>query len=113
MNRFLKVVGTVLFGLAILIRVPGYYFVNSFDLNKYKSYAADLVEKELGRKLTIKGEASIGISLVPTIIIQDVELANASWATKPEMIKVESLEVKFALTPLFKKQIVILFLASF
>lgn len=107
MNRFLKVVGTVLFGLAILIGVPGYYFVNSFDLNKYKSYAADLVEKELGRKLTINGEASIGISLVPTIIIQDVELANASWATKPEMIKVESLEVKFALTPLFKKQIVI------
>lgn len=107
MNRFLKIVGTVLFGLAILIGVPGYYFVQSFDLNKYKSYATNLVEKELGRKLIINGEASIGISLVPTIIIEDVELANASWATKPEMIKVQRLEVKFALAPLFKKQIVI------
>lgn len=107
MNRFLKIVGTVLFGLAILIGVPGYYFVQSFDLNKYKSYATDLVEKELGRKLTINGEASVGISLVPTIVIEDVELANASWATRPEMVKVKSLEVKFALAPLFKKQIVI------
>lgn len=107
MNRLLKVVGTILFGLAILIGVPGYYFVNSFDLNKYKSYATELVEKELGRKLTINGEANIGISLVPTIIIEDVELANAAWAEKPKMIKVQSLEVKFALVPLFKKQIVI------
>lgn len=107
MGRFLKVAGIIFFGLVILIGIPGYYFIHSFDLNKYKSYAADLVEKELGRKLSINGDASIGISLVPTIIINDVELANAEWASNPQMIKVKSLEVKFALAPLFKKQIVI------
>ncbi len=107
MGKFFKVVGIIFFGLFILIGGGGYYFIHSFDLNKYKSYASDLVEKELGRKLSINGDASVGISLVPTIIINDVELANAEWASNPQMVKVKSLEVKFSLLPLLKKQVVI------
>lgn len=107
MRKFMKTAGTILFMLVLLIGIPGYYFIKNFDLNKYKSYAEELVQKELGRKLTINGDASIGISLVPTVIIEDVELANAEWASQPQMVKVQSLEVKFALMPLFKKQVVI------
>lgn len=107
MGRFFKVIGIVFLGLIILIGGGGYYFIHSFDLNKYKVYASDLVEKELGRKLSINGDASVGISLVPTIIINDVELANAEWASNPQMVKVKSLEVKFSLLPLLKKQVVI------
>lgn len=107
MRKFLKIAGIIFFGLVILIGVPGYYFVKNFDLNKYKAYASQIVEEQLGRKFSINGEASIGISLVPTLILEDVELANASWASHPQMLKVKKLELKFALMPLLKKQIMV------
>lgn len=107
MGKFLKVVGMILLSIVIVGGVAGYFFVKNFDLNKYKSFAEKIVEEQIGRKLVINGNASVGISLIPTIIVQDVELANAPWATEPQMIKVQSLELKFALLPLLKKQIVI------
>ena len=108
MRKFLKIAGIIVFGLIILIGVPGYYFVKNFDLNKYKSYASQLVEEQLGRKFAINGEASIGISLVPTLILEDVELANADWAANPQMVKIQRLELKFALM-----QFVLFFNAQF
>lgn len=107
MTKFLKVTGIVLLGLILILGIGGYFFLKNFDLNKYKSYVSDIVEEQLGRKLAINGNASVGISLIPTIVVEDVELANAAWATAPEMVKVQRMEVKFALLPLLKKQIVI------
>ena len=97
MKKFGKIFGIIFLGLVLLIGIPGYYFIKNFDLNKYKSYASQIVEEQLGRKFSINGEASIGISLVPTLILEDVELANPSWAKNPEMVKIKKLELKFAL----------------
>lgn len=107
MKKFGKIFGIIFLGLVLLIGIPGYFFIKNFDLNKYKSYASQIVEEQLGRKFSINGEASIGISLVPTLILEDVELANPSWAKNPEMVKIKKLELKFALMPLLKKQIVV------
>ena len=96
-----------MFGLIIIIAIGGYFAVRNFDLNKYKVYVEEIVEKELGRKLQINGEASLGISLVPTVIVNDVALANPSWAQNPQMVTLKQAEVKFARLPLLKKQIVI------
>ena len=61
--RFLKwLLGIVV--LAVLIAgVGGYFFLKNFDLNKYKSYAAKIVYEHTGRKLDVKGDASLGISM--------------------------------------------------
>lgn len=107
MKKLFKVTVYVILSLIILLGAGGYLFIRNFDLNKYKSYASEIVEKQLGRKLAINGNASVGISLIPTIILEDVELSNASWASRPQMVKIKSLEVKFSLLPLLKKQIVI------
>ncbi len=107
MRKIGKIFGIIFLGLILLVGIPGYYFIRNFDLNKYKSYASEIVEEQLGRKFSINGEASIGISLVPTLILEDVELANPSWASQPQMIKVKKLELKFALLPLLRKQVVI------
>ena len=105
--RFIKILSSIVFSIIIIIAIGGYFAVRNFDLNKYKVYAEEMVENELGRKLKINGEASLGISLVPTVIINDVALANPSWAQNPQMVTLKQAEVKFALLPLFKKQIVI------
>lgn len=103
--RLVKIIATIVFSLIIIIAIGGYIAVRNFDLNKYKPYVEELAEKSLGRKLTINGEAYLGISLKPTVIVNDVTLANASWAKAADMVKVKQLEVKFALLPLLKKQI--------
>ena len=105
--RFVKILASVIFSLIIILAIGGYFVIRSFDLNKYKVYAEEMAEKELGRKLKINGDASVGISLIPTVVVNDIELANPSWAQNPQMVKVRQIEVKFALLPLFKKQIVI------
>ena len=81
------------------------FFLKNFDLNKYKSYAAKIVYEHTGRKLDVKGDASLGISLIPTLIINDVTLSNPSWAKNPQMAEIGSLELKFSLLPLFKNRL--------
>ena len=105
--RFIKVLIKVIIGLIIVAAIAGYLFIRNFDLNKYKSEISTLAEEQLGRKLAINGEAKLGISFTPTLIIEDVELANAEGASQPQMVTVGSLEVKLALLPLLKRQVVI------
>lgn len=105
--RLIKIVLSVVIGLVVVIAVAGYLFVRNFDLNKYKSDISLLAQERLGRKLAINGDARLGISFSPTLIVNDVELANADWASQPQMVKVGSLEIKLALLPLLKRQVVI------
>ncbi len=105
--RFIKVLSSVIFSLLIILAIGAYLAIRHFDLNQYKSYVEEIVQRETGRRLKINGDAAVAISLVPTIEINDVELANAEWANDSQMIKVKKIEVKFALLPLLKKQIVI------
>lgn len=79
--RFIKVLIKVIIGLIIVAAIAGYLFIRNFDLNKYKSEISTLAEEQLGRKLAINGEAKLGISFTPTLIIEDVELANAEGAS--------------------------------
>ncbi|MBE6448296.1 MAG: AsmA family protein [Alphaproteobacteria bacterium] len=106
-KKIVKIFASIVFSLIIILAIGGYFAVRHFDLNKYKSYVEDIAEQQLGRILRINGDAKVALSLVPTIVVNDVELANASWAQNAQMIKVSQAEVKFALLPLLKKQIII------
>ncbi len=103
----LKVLVKVVIGLVIVVALSAYIFINNFDLNKYKDDISMFAEEKLGRKLAINGEAKLGLSFSPTLIVNDVELANADWASSPQMVKVGSLEIKLALLPLLHRQFVI------
>lgn len=106
MVKFFKVLLGIVLALIIIVLVGGFIFIKTFDLNKYKPYVTELAMKETGREVTI-GNASLGISLSPTLVLNDVTMANASWAPEPQMVKVGELEVKLSVLPLLKKQIVI------
>ena len=74
--RFVKVLASIVFSLIIIIALVGYFAVRNFDLNKYKSFATEMVEQQTGRHLAINGDARIGISLTPTVVLNDVELSR-------------------------------------
>ena len=103
--KFIKKTASVVCSLIIIIALGGYIFVRNFDLNRYKPYIEDIVFRETGRELKLNGDAKIGISLVPTVEINDVTFSNPEWALTPYMARFSNLEVKFALMPLLHKQI--------
>lgn len=43
--RFVKVLASIVFSLIIIIALVGYFAVRNFDLNKYKSFATEMVEQ--------------------------------------------------------------------
>ena len=105
--RFIKKTASVISSLIIILALGGFVFVRNFDLNKYKSYIEDIVLRETGRELKINGEAKLAISLVPTLVVNDVEFANPDWASTPQMVKLQKLEIKAAILPLLKGKIVV------
>ena len=106
-KRVFKMISSIVFSAIIILALGGYFAAKHFDLNKYKIYAEEWVQKELGRTLKINGDAKVALSLIPTIVVNDIELANPSWAQNPYMAKIKKVEVKFSLLQLLNKQIVI------
>ncbi len=105
--RLIKKTASIVSSIIIILAIGGYVFVRNFDLNRYKSYIEDIVNRETGRTLKMNGEAKLGISFIPTLVINDVELSNPEWAVNPQMVKLQKLEIKAAVLPLLKGRIVI------
>lgn len=104
---FIKKTASFVASFIIILALGGFVFVRNFDLNRYKGYIEETVMRETGRRLKLNGDAKLGISLIPTVVINDVTFSNPEWANNPYMAKLEKLEVKFAVLPLLKKQIVV------
>lgn len=107
MKKFVKVITIVFLSILLGSFIGGYFFIKNFNLNQYKTTIEEQVYKHTGRKLQIAGNAYLGISLIPTLIIDDISLANTSWAENPQMIKLKSMQIKVSLLPLLHKEIVI------
>ena len=94
---------TILIALLVLVVVVlggAAIFVMSLDFNQYKGLIARQVEQATGRSLTIKGNIALALSLTPTLVADDLSLANAEGGSRPEMVTVKRLEVQLQLLPL-------------
>lgn len=103
--KAIKKTASIISTLIIILAIGGFVFVHTFDLNRYKGYIEEIALRETGRKLSLNGDARIGLSLVPTLVINDVYFANPEWAVNPYMAKLERLEIQFSLSALIHKQI--------
>ena len=106
MKKFLKVVLLILVCLVLFISIGGYIFLKQIDLNKYKGWIEEKVAAETGRELVI-GNIQIKPSLSPTVELQNVSFANASWAEDKNMASVGAIDVGVAILPLLHKSYVI------
>lgn len=96
MRRIFKYTAVIFLILAALIAG----FLLTFDLNRYKDDIVHAVEARTGRKVAIQGKIGLGLSLVPTVVIRDVTLGNASWGNYPAMLRIHRFEAGVALLPL-------------
>jgi len=90
----------ILAGLFIVAIIGVAIVISTFDANQYKGEITQAVEDATGRKLDIGGDIGFKISLIPTVVIEDVKFANASWGSKPDMLSLDKFEVQVSLMPL-------------
>jgi uncharacterized protein involved in outer membrane biogenesis len=88
------------FVLVVAVVVAGVAIVMSIDPNEYRERLTAEVKNLTGRDLVIKGDLTVGISLIPTIVASDVSFSNASWGSRPDMASIKRLEASLEVIPL-------------
>ena len=100
--RLGKVLKYLLIGiplLVVIIVVAAIAVLMTIDFNQYKPLIIAETKKATGRDLAIAGDLDLEISLNPAVAVSGVTLSNASWGSRPDMIKVERFEAQIALLP--------------
>ena len=96
MNRLLIGLGVllvVLVGAALV--APGFV-----DWNRYKAEIAAEAEKATGRRLTIDGDVALTLLPAPVLKASQVSLANVDGGSEPDMLALDSLDIRVSLLPL-------------
>ncbi len=104
--KFFKIFFATLMLLMLVFVVGCYLFLKNIDINKYMPIIAQKVEEQIGRKISI-GSASVKVSLAPRIVVENVKLANASWATHPNMVDAKKAEIIIDVMALLNKEYVV------
>lgn len=98
----------VLIGLAVLVAallVAVVAILKSQDFNQYKGLVAEKVKEATGRDLMLAGDVELALSLTPALAVNDVTFANATWGSRPEMVKLKRLEAQVRLLPLISGRV--------
>lgn len=75
------------------------------DPNDYRGVFEETIRSATGRDVTI-GNIDFAVSLNPTVVLQDVALANVPSGSRPQMIAAKRVEVQMALIPLLSGEFV-------
>ena len=82
-----------------------YLIVASYDFNKLKPQITGFGKEYTGRDLTLAGDIKLGIGLNPNLRVENVSFQNATWGSRPELAKIERLEIQVELLPLIRGNI--------
>lgn len=90
---------------AALLVVIATVFVVSLDVEQYRDDVTAFVEARTGRRLSIDGDIGLKLSLVPTLDIKGVRFADAAWSQTDDIMTVERIEARLALTALARAEV--------
>ncbi len=102
--RWKRIVGIAV-AVIIVVFVTVYIIASTYDYNKFKPRITEFAKQYTGRDLTLGGDIELGLSLFPTLVVNDVTFQNASWGSRPQMAQVKRLEVQVALIPILSGEI--------
>lgn len=108
--RVRKIIGWSAFALVAVIAVL-LVILLLVDVTVYRGPLQAGVSELLGRPVKLEGEMSLTPSLWPTIVVEEVHIANPEWASRPNFASAERLEFQVALLPLILGDLRILSLA--
>jgi AsmA family protein len=94
-----------LFILVVAAGATGVAILMTTSPEEIRDFVAGQVKDATGRELAIKGKLDLEISLVPSLVMNDVTFANAKWASSPNMLSLKRLEAGLELMPLLQGEI--------
>lgn len=100
----MKIIKYSLLALLVIL-ASGIYYLATLDLNQYKDEMVTQARQATGRELRIDGDLRFALSLLPTIAVERVRLANAAWASQVDLLKVGRFEARVSLLPLLSGRV--------
>jgi len=94
---------------AVLVAALGALLValHTIDWSRYQEPLAERVRAATGRDLSIEGTLRVQLLPRPGVAVSGVHLANASWGSRPEMLRVQRVSAHLALLPLLTGRVVV------
>ena len=102
--RWKWIAGAVALLICVIIAAV-FIILSRYDFNHLKPQISRIAKEATGRELTLGGDIDLKISLTPKLLVENVSFQNASWGSRPEMVKVRRVEVQVAILPLIGKKI--------
>ena len=78
--------------------------VSAIDANDFRAPIQSYVKSKTGRGLVVHGPIQLKLSLVPTLVLNEVSLSNASWGKEKQMLVAKRIEADLALLPLLQRK---------
>jgi uncharacterized protein involved in outer membrane biogenesis len=75
------------------------------EWNEYKSFLERKINTKTGLNAEIRGDIKIKFFPTPTLLVNNVSVANIEGAAAADMLSVESFEIRVALAPLLRRQL--------
>ena len=99
----------LIIALMLVLVGTGIYMFLPFliDEDQYRRTMETGLSLALGRRVDIKGPIRLTFSWNPTLVLEDVRIANPSWASHPLFLKATRLEAQLALLPLMDRRFVV------
>lgn len=98
----------VLIGIVLALLV----FIAIFDWNWLKGPVERRVQAATGREFSIGGDLDVDLGWKPRVRADDVRFGNSRWSENVDMARVERVEFRIALLPLFDRRIEIPYLRA-
>lgn len=103
--KILRRVLIALLGVFLLVVVAGVVFLATFDVGTLRPRIEAAAETALGRQIALSGPITVKYSLIPTIQVENVELANIDGGSRPQMATLKRLELEIRLLPLLSRRV--------
>ena len=77
----------------------------TIDVDDYRDDLVAGFKDFTGRDLSIGGEIDLSLSFSPTVVVEDITVANTVWGSRPEMVTIRRAEARVELAPLIMGEI--------
>lgn len=104
----MKLLSRLLLGLAavvVAVAVTAAAIIMTADTRQIAGFISERVKTATGRELVIAGDIEMKFSLVPTLSATDVRFGNAAWGSRPDMVRLDGVEIGLELVPLLNGDI--------
>lgn len=101
-----KLLKYVAITLAVILAV-GILLLSVIDFGRFQPDIEAVVQEATGRDFRINGEFRVKVLPAPSVLAEDVTLANASWGSEPELLRVGHFSARIGLWSLLFRPVVI------